>query len=79
MTEETAIGRLPGSQSMLDAARWVVDSGLEDRPIADMLAGLADRLLEAGIPVTRIQIAFRLLHPRSISSWRPGLARLGLS
>ena len=55
--------RLPGSPFLLDAARWVVESGLEDRPIAQMLAGLADRLLEAGIPVTRIQIAFRLLHP----------------
>ncbi|HKX07468.1 MAG TPA: adenylate/guanylate cyclase domain-containing protein [Stellaceae bacterium] len=40
-----------------------MESGLDDRPIAEMLAGLADRLLDAGIPVTRIQIAFRLLHP----------------
>src|SRR5262249_36609049 len=54
---------LPGSQPLLDAARWVVESGLEDRPIAEMLAGLADRLLDAGIPITRVQIAFALLHP----------------
>jgi adenylate cyclase len=58
MTEDA-----PPSQSLFDAARWVVESGLEDRPIADMLAGLADRLLDAGIPVARIQIAFQLLHP----------------
>jgi adenylate cyclase len=60
MTEDA---RFPPSQSLFDAARWVVESGLEDRPIAQMLAGLADRLLDAGIPVGRIQIAFRLLHP----------------
>lgn len=63
MTEETVIVGLPGSHTLLDAARWVVESGLEDRPIAEMLAGLADRLLDAGIPVARIQIAFSLLHP----------------
>jgi adenylate cyclase len=40
-----------------------VESGLEDRAIDELLAGLATRLVDAGIPVTRIQIAFRLLHP----------------
>ena len=53
----------PASQSLLDAARWAVECGIEDRAIDEMLSGLAERLLDSGIPVTRIQLAFRLLHP----------------
>ena len=63
MTDGTIVARLSSSPSLLDAARWVVESGLEDRAIEELLAGLADRLVAAGIPVARIQIAFRLLHP----------------
>jgi adenylate cyclase len=63
MTDGSIIARLSGSPSLLDAARWVVESGLEDRPIEELLAGLANRLVAAAVPIARIQIAFRLLHP----------------
>lgn len=63
MDEEATIARPQASDALLDAARWVVESGLKDRPTDELLAGLADRILNAGIPVMRIQIAFRLLHP----------------
>ena len=63
MSDQSVLVGLPASPSLLDAARWVVESGIEDRAIEEMLSGLAERLLETGIPLTRMQIAFRLLHP----------------
>jgi adenylate cyclase len=48
---------------LLAAAEWLVRSGLEDRRPDETLAGLADRLTHAGIPLARIQLGFRVLHP----------------
>jgi adenylate cyclase len=53
----------PGQGPLLAAAEWLVRSGLEDRRPDETLAGLADRLRGAGIPIARIQLGFRVLHP----------------
>jgi adenylate cyclase len=53
----------PEEGSLLAAAEWVVIAGLEDRPVDVTLAGLTKRLVAAGIPLTRVQLGFRILHP----------------
>jgi adenylate cyclase len=53
----------PGSDALLGAAEWVVRAGLEDQPIEATLAGLAERLVAAGVPLARVQLGFRMLHP----------------
>ncbi|MBI3514971.1 MAG: adenylate/guanylate cyclase domain-containing protein [Proteobacteria bacterium] len=61
--DERVIAPPAASGPLLAAAEWVVRSGLEDRQLDETLAGLADRLIAAGIPLARIQLGFRMLHP----------------
>ena len=51
---------------------WLIGQGLLATPISDILPGLADRLISAGIPVARLQLSGTLLDPqfRAVSfSW----------
>lgn len=47
----------------LNVASWIVESGLRDLGPEALVAGAARRMRDAGLPLDRLQVAFRLLHP----------------
>jgi adenylate cyclase len=47
----------------LNVASWIVESGLRDLGPEALVAGAARRMRAAGLPLDRLQVAFRLLHP----------------
>src|SRR6476469_7912067 len=47
----------------LPVASWIVEAGLSDLGPEALVSGTARRMREAGLPIDRFQIAFRLLHP----------------
>ncbi len=47
----------------LTVASWIVEAGLSDLGPEALVSGTARRMREAGLPIDRFQIAFRLLHP----------------
>ncbi len=46
-----------------DIAAWIVEAGLADMPVPDLVEGAVQRLRAACVPVDRVNIAFRVLHP----------------
>lgn len=42
---------------------WLIDQGLLQTPVAAMLAGFCDRLVEAGVPLLRANVSTRTMHP----------------
>ena len=55
-----------GTQStqMFDATvLWLMDQGLQEIPIQEIVRGLGKRLVAGGIPIHRISIGGMLLHP----------------
>jgi adenylate cyclase len=48
---------------LLEIARWIVDSALDGTALPDLVAGVAERLVAAGLPFYRVGLAFRILHP----------------
>ena len=49
---------------MIDrAADWLMEQALGQTALADLFGGCCERLLGAGIPLSRAYIAFRVLHP----------------
>jgi adenylate cyclase len=45
------------------AADWLMEQALGQTALADLFGGCCERLLGAGIPLSRAHIAFRVLHP----------------
>jgi adenylate cyclase len=45
------------------AADWLMEQALGQTALADLFGGCCERLLGAGIPLSRAYIAFRVLHP----------------
>ena len=41
----------------------IIASGLTDRPIADLIQTVMSRLVQAGVPLARMMVGFRILHP----------------
>lgn len=41
----------------------IIASGLTDRPIGDLIQTVMDRLTQAGVPLARMMVGFRILHP----------------
>jgi len=55
--------------------RWLLDEGWRLGSPEAMIAGLGDALIEVGVPMDRINLSMRLLHPQVFSlafKWRPG-------
>lgn len=46
-----------------DIAAWIVEAGLADMPVPDLVEGAVQRLRAACVPIDRVNIAFRVLHP----------------
>jgi adenylate cyclase len=60
---------------MTDVERWIVDQGLYGASIAELLEGVADRLLADGVPLQRAYLALPTLNPyvRVLNhTWRRG-------
>ncbi|MEM7191976.1 MAG: adenylate/guanylate cyclase domain-containing protein [Pseudomonadota bacterium] len=41
----------------------IIASGLTDRPIADLIQTVMGRLVQSGVPLDRMMVGFRILHP----------------
>jgi adenylate cyclase len=50
-------------RALREVVAWIVESGLAEAPIAELVDGTVRRLVAAGVPVYRMRIAFRVLHP----------------
>lgn len=48
---------------ILDLNRWVIDAGLQGLPATELVGGFCERLVEAGVPLTRTVIGSDTLHP----------------
>lgn len=58
-------------------ADWIMDAALEDTPMDALLGGVCARLLGAGVPIARVHLSYRTLHPaiESVSLiWSPDRA-----
>jgi adenylate cyclase len=42
---------------------WLMECALDDTDISELLSGMASRLVASGIPVDRVMVAFKTLHP----------------
>lgn len=65
------------SQSRQAIADWVIAQGLRGATEPELLAGLSQRIAEAGIPIMRANIGQRTLHPTVAGSdfeWRRDLS-----
>ncbi len=47
----------------LDLAAAIIASGIEDRPVAGLIEGAMQRLVACGVPLHRMHVGFRILHP----------------
>ena len=53
-----------GSAALIDrAADWLMEQALRQTALEDLFRGCCERLLGAGIPLSRAHITFRVLHP----------------
>lgn len=48
---------------ILDLSRWITDAGLQGLPATELVGGFCERLVEAGVPLTRTVIGADTLHP----------------
>jgi adenylate cyclase len=46
-----------------DIATAIIASGIADEPVASLVEGAMQRLVLAGVPLHRMQVGFRILHP----------------
>ncbi|MDP2696890.1 adenylate/guanylate cyclase domain-containing protein [Thalassospira sp.] len=61
---------LPGTNSALSGSGfvravndWLMERALEDTAIGDVVGGMVSRLVAAGIPIDRVMVGFKTLHP----------------
>jgi adenylate cyclase len=50
-------------QARADIATAIIASGLADQPVSHLVEGAMRRLVSAGVPLDRMQVGFRILHP----------------
>jgi adenylate cyclase len=53
----------PTDTALLELEDWLLDCALRDVSIRELVGGLVERLIAAGIPVARFNIGFDTLHP----------------
>src|SRR5512143_2345483 len=46
-----------------DFATAIIASGIADEPVTHLVEGAMRRLVSAGVPLDRMQVGFRILHP----------------
>ena len=46
-----------------EIADTIIASGLTDRPVGDLVETVMSRLVAAGVPLARMLVGFRILHP----------------
>lgn len=49
--------------SRIDFASDIIASGIADKPVANLVETAMERLVAAGVPLARMQVGFRILHP----------------
>jgi adenylate cyclase len=47
----------------IDIASAIIASGIADEPVTHLVEGAMQRLVGAGVPLDRMQVGFRILHP----------------
>ena len=55
--EQTAL------EPQTDIATAIIASGIADEPVTHLVEGAMQRLVSAGVPLDRMQVGFRILHP----------------
>jgi adenylate cyclase len=53
----------PAAFANSDIVNSIITSGMEDVPVATLVEGAMLRLVAAGVPLHRMQVGFRILHP----------------
>jgi hypothetical protein len=56
-------GKVFDSLSAVELAEWLVGQAICSAPPRELVLGLCERLRNRGIPLGRLQVAFRILHP----------------
>ena len=46
-----------------DIATSIIASGIADEPVTHLVEGAMQRLVSGGVPLHRMQVGFRILHP----------------
>ena len=46
-----------------DIPASIIESGIADEPVTHLVEGAMQRLVSAGVPLHRMQVGFRILHP----------------
>jgi adenylate cyclase len=61
---------LPGTNSALSGGGfvrsvndWLMESALQDTDIDEVISGMVSRLVAAGLPIDRVMVGFKTLHP----------------
>ena len=69
--------RTAASRTLLKlTSQWLMDQALAETSLQDVVNGLCERLLAAGVPIARAHVSFAVLHPlyRSIGyTWWRGI------
>ena len=63
----------PDAQNIQAISDWLIENGLRQTPVPAMVAGFCERLVAAGVPLLRVNVSARTMHPLidSISNvWR---------
>lgn len=68
--KSAVVTSLPGTNTA-QAARgfvrsvndWLMECALDDTDIGELLSGMVSRLVAAGVPIERVMVAFKTLHP----------------
>src|SRR5690349_18517203 len=56
-------GRSGSDAALRDVGAWIVEAGLAEMRVEELVDGAVRRLVGLGVPVHRMQISFRILHP----------------
>jgi adenylate cyclase len=66
---------VPDSAQIADLARWLIDGAPGAERPENVVASVCERLVEAGVPLRRVGVFVRTLHPNIVGVryiWRPG-------
>ena len=58
------LARTAASRTLLKlTSQWLMDQALAETSLQDVVNGLCERLLAAGVPIARAHVSFAVLHP----------------
>lgn len=67
MMQDREAGTAASAALMDSVADWLMSQALGEGDVQDIVGGCCDRLLAAGIPLWRVFVSFRILHPKFAS------------